>query len=117
MKTELNLVESSAGKEFIYPFASCAAIHPWVDGCWMAQLDKFWTVRLLIQPTAYYPLITHQQVFKWMFPIYGALHFVPSLLFKHQAWLNQPKMMATRTIAGTARSSSFLGAFVAIYLC
>ena len=58
-----------------------------------------------------------QQVFKWMFPVYGALHFVPSLLFKYQAWLNQPRTMALRAITGTTRSSSFLGVFVMIYVC
>jgi len=51
-----------------------------------------------------------------MFPVYGALHFVPSLLFKHQVWLSQPKTMAIRAITGTARSSSFLGAFVMVYV-
>jgi hypothetical protein len=51
-----------------------------------------------------------------MFPVYGALHFVPSLLFKYRAWINQPKVMAIRAITGTARSSSFLGAFVMIYV-
>lgn len=52
-----------------------------------------------------------------MFPVYGALHFVPSLLFKYQAWLSQPKAMAIRAMTGTARSSSFMGAFVMIYVC
>lgn len=52
-----------------------------------------------------------------MFPVYGALHFVPSLLFKYQAWLSQPKMMAIRAITGTTRSSSFLGVFVMVYVC
>jgi hypothetical protein len=52
IKDELKVIEGSAGKEFIYPFASCAVIHPWVDGCWMAQLDKFWEVGSPVQRTA-----------------------------------------------------------------
>ena len=52
MKDELAVIDDSAGKELVYPFGSCAVIHPWVDGCWMAQLDKFWEVRSLMRLTA-----------------------------------------------------------------
>jgi hypothetical protein len=52
LKDELSVIESSAGKEFMYPFASCAILHPWVDSCLMAQMDKFWAVSLPVQPPA-----------------------------------------------------------------
>lgn len=56
-----------------------------------------------------------RQVFTWMFPIYGALHFVPALLFKKKEWMKEPGRMILKTLVGTARSSSFLGVFVVIY--
>ena len=48
-------------------------------------------------------------------PIYGALHFVPMLLFKRAAFVHAPKAMALRAGWGTLRSASFLGIFNAIY--
>jgi hypothetical protein len=52
-----------------------------------------------------------------MFPIYGALHFVPALLFKRLDWKKDAPGMLWRNLLGTARSSTFLGMFVVIYQC
>ena len=52
-----------------------------------------------------------------MMPVYSALHFIPMLLFKRQALKNAPLRVLLRTALGTARSATFLGAFVGIYQC
>jgi hypothetical protein len=78
-------------------FSSCAETHPWLDACTYVQVERF------------------LEVFKWMFPIYGALHFVPALLFKRKDWIRDPPAMLWRNLLGTARSSTFLGIFVVIY--
>ncbi|RDX55387.1 hypothetical protein OH76DRAFT_1396775 [Lentinus brumalis] len=75
----------------------CAAVHPDIDSCVMVQIVHFW------------------EVFRWMLPIYGALHFIPMMLFRRQKFMKNPMPMLGRAAWGTARSSSFLGAFVIIY--
>lgn len=54
-------------------------------------------------------------VFKWMLPIYGALHFIPMILFKRKLFVKDPVRMLTKAGWGTTRSSAFLGAFVVVY--
>ncbi|THH27558.1 hypothetical protein EUX98_g6623 [Antrodiella citrinella] len=82
----------------VFPtIAPCAVLHPTVDSCMLAQVDFF------------------VKVFKWMFPIYGALHLIPMLLFKRQSVFFKPAKMMLRAVLGTARSSAFLGVFVVIY--
>jgi hypothetical protein len=51
----------------------------------------------------------------WMLPIYGALHFLPSMLFRPRAWAKEWRKMLPRAAVGTLRSSGFLGMFVVIY--
>lgn len=72
-------------------------MHPDIDSCVMVQIVHFW------------------EVFRWMLPIYGALHFIPMMLFRRQKFMKDPMPMLARAAWGTARSSSFLGAFVIIY--
>ena len=79
------------------PYGPCAASHPHVASCAFSPIDRFFTV------------------FRWTLPIYGALHFVPMLLFKRQAVMHAPKAMMLRASWGTMRSASFLGAFNAIF--
>jgi len=79
------------------PYASCSAVHPCIDSCMAVPFDRF--------------LI----VFKWMLPIYGALHFVPAMLFKWKAFKEDPGRMAMKSLWGTTRSSAFLGVFVSLY--
>ncbi|KAF8520730.1 hypothetical protein BU17DRAFT_75560 [Hysterangium stoloniferum] len=78
-------------------FASCAVVHPWLPSCKSVPVDRF------------------VSVWKWSFPIYGALHFIPMILFKRHQFLKEPGRMLFRALTGTARSSTFLGAFVIIY--
>ncbi|KZP09967.1 hypothetical protein FIBSPDRAFT_873094 [Athelia psychrophila] len=75
----------------------CPMVHPTVDSC------------LALVPVRFV------EVFKWMLPVYGALHFIPMVLFKWKLFLRDPKSMLLRAGLGTARSSSFLGVFVIIF--
>lgn len=52
-----------------------------------------------------------------MLPIYGALTVIPMLLFKRKAVMREPVRMLVKALAGTLRSSSFLGVFVIIFQC
>jgi len=79
------------------PYGPCAASHPHIVSCAFSPIDRFFAV------------------FRWTLPIYGALHFVPMLLFKREAVMHAPKAMALRASWGTLRSASFLGTFNAIY--
>ncbi|KAJ1309232.1 hypothetical protein OPQ81_004899 [Rhizoctonia solani] len=90
-------LEAATQGKFGPHFAPCAAVHPWFDSCRSVPLDRFITVS------------------SWMVPIYGALHFIPMLLFKQGEFMKQPWKMLKRSAYGTARSSAFLGVFVVIY--
>jgi len=79
------------------PYAGCAAIHPKRFSCRKDALIRFY------------------EVWKWVFPVYGALHFVPVLLFRRARFVKDPLNMFLRTLWGSSRSSAFLGAFVMIY--
>ncbi|KAG5651486.1 hypothetical protein H0H81_008486 [Sphagnurus paluster] len=79
------------------PYAPCAAVHPALTSCSSVPLDRFF------------------DVFKWMLPIYGALHFVPAVLFKRTAFVQDPGKVLVRAGLGSMRSSAFLGVFVVIY--
>lgn len=50
-----------------------------------------------------------------MLPIYGALHFVPPVLFKWGKFLADPGAVIVKAGVGSVRSSAFLGIFVVIY--
>jgi hypothetical protein len=65
--------------------------HPHIVSCAFSPIDRFFAV------------------FRWTLPIYGALHFVPMLLFKREAVVRAPKAMTLRAGWGTLRSASFLG--------
>ncbi|KAM5542337.1 hypothetical protein V8D89_003796 [Ganoderma adspersum] len=77
--------------------APCAAVHPDIDSCFSVQVLHFW------------------EVFRWMLPIYGALHFIPMMLFRRDKFMRNPARMLLRAALGTGRSSAFLGVFVIIY--
>jgi len=88
---------SPPAQDFGPPFVPCSALHPWYDSCTLTQIDRFFAV------------------FRWMLPIYGALHLIPMLLFRRQRVWREPAKMLLRAALGTARSSAFLGVFVFIY--
>jgi hypothetical protein len=79
--------------------APCAAVHPWINSCTIVPFDRFLAV------------------FQWMLPIYGALHFIPTVLFKWRDFRTIPKKMLIKGALGTSRSSAFLAVFVVIYQC
>ncbi|KAI6146225.1 hypothetical protein BKA82DRAFT_4158691 [Pisolithus tinctorius] len=54
-------------------------------------------------------------VFKWAFPIYGALHFLPMIFFKRKAFLSNPIHLLGKVGLGTIRSSACLAAFMASF--
>ncbi|KAK7445079.1 hypothetical protein VKT23_014941 [Stygiomarasmius scandens] len=78
-------------------YGPCAAVHPMQSSCLEVPVDRFW------------------RVFKWMLPIYGALHFIPPVLFKSKSFMRNPWRQLLRSFVGTGRSSAFLGVFVVIY--
>lgn len=61
------------------------------------------------------PLPRFVTVFKWAFPIYGALHFVPMMLFKRNEFFKNPSHRLGRASWATVRSSAFLATFIATF--
>ncbi|CAL1717475.1 unnamed protein product [Somion occarium] len=90
-------VATNPTPDFGFRYAPCSAVHPWQDSCRLEQIGRFFSV------------------FRWMLPLYGALHFIPMLLFKRNVVFKTPMKMLLRAAIGTARSSAFLGVFVMIY--
>ena len=84
-------------RSFGHRFVPCAVVHPDIDSCITVQIAHFW------------------EVFRWMLPIYGALHFIPMMLFRRDKLMKDPSRMLLRAAWGTGRSSAFLGTFVLIY--
>ncbi|KAH9947201.1 hypothetical protein B0H21DRAFT_822120 [Amylocystis lapponica] len=93
----LSRIAQAAEGSFGLPVAPCAAIHPWSDSCVMTEVDRFLSV------------------FRWMLPIYGALHIIPTLLFRSKRVRAAPLRTLMRASWGSARSSAFLAVFVIIY--
>ncbi|KAH7887306.1 hypothetical protein F5I97DRAFT_1925753 [Phlebopus sp. FC_14] len=91
------VLATSTPPDFGPPYPPCGAVHPWVESCTAVPLPRLATV------------------FKWAFPIYGALHFIPMILFKRRAFISNPLSMLGRAGWGTMRSSAFLATFVATY--
>ncbi|KAG7092485.1 hypothetical protein E1B28_008837 [Marasmius oreades] len=83
--------------QYIPNYGPCAAIHPAETSCFSVPPARFF------------------QVFKWMLPVYGALHLIPPVLFKWKTFTKDPSRVLTKAIIGTGRSSAFLGVFVIIY--
>ncbi|KAJ6588609.1 hypothetical protein B0H19DRAFT_1100265 [Mycena capillaripes] len=91
------LRESALAGGPIPHYGPCEAIHPALTSCWSVPLDRF------------------VDVFKWMLPVYSALHFLPPILFRWRHFRADPGRMLVRSGLGSMRSSAFLGAFVVIY--
>ncbi|KAL9713245.1 hypothetical protein Ac2012v2_004485 [Leucoagaricus gongylophorus] len=84
-----NYLNPSSPHEYVYRYAPCSAIHPTVSVCSYAPLDGFFSV------------------FKWVLPVYGALHFIP-ILFKWKNFLKDPGSVIVRAGLGSMRSSAFM---------
>ncbi|KAL9713226.1 hypothetical protein Ac2012v2_004467 [Leucoagaricus gongylophorus] len=92
-----NYLNPSSPREYAYRYVPCGATHPAVSACSSVPLDRFFSV------------------FRWVLPVYGALHFIPSILFKWKTFLKDPGSVIVRAGLGSIRSSAFLGVFVVIY--
>ncbi|KAK0245422.1 hypothetical protein EDD85DRAFT_800898 [Armillaria nabsnona] len=75
----------------------CKALHPGQTSCWHVPAARFFYVA------------------KFMLPVYGALHFLPPVLFRTKAFMKNPLKILLKSAMGTARSCTFLGVFVVIY--
>ncbi|WWD04851.1 hypothetical protein V865_002922 [Kwoniella europaea PYCC6329] len=75
----------------------CEMVHPWVDSCPETNLRRFFAV------------------FRFMLPVYSALHLIPMLVLRRHHVQRDPLKMLARVIWGITRSCSFLGVFVFIY--
>ncbi|KAF9529347.1 hypothetical protein CPB83DRAFT_765090 [Crepidotus variabilis] len=91
------LQPSKDGSDYFPRYAPCSAVHPALSACTAVPLDRFFSV------------------FKWMLPIYGALHFVPAVVFRRKAFTQDPGKVLVKAGVGSLRSSAFLGVFVVIY--
>ncbi|KAK1925541.1 hypothetical protein DB88DRAFT_484264 [Papiliotrema laurentii] len=79
------------------PAIPCEVVHPWVDGCRETGIRRFF------------------DVFRYMLPVYSALHLIPMLVLRRKHVQREPLRMLARSIVGITKSCSFLGAFVLIY--
>jgi hypothetical protein len=93
----LRSIASAPTADYGARYAICATVHPMTDSCLSLMVPRFFGV------------------FKWMLPIYGALHFIPMILFKRRLFWKDPILMLKKAGWGMTRSSAFLGAFVIIY--
>jgi hypothetical protein len=50
-----------------------------------------------------------------MMPIYGALHFIPAVVFRRKAFTQDPGKVLVKAGLGSLRSSAFLGVYVVLY--
>jgi hypothetical protein len=75
----------------------CHAVHNWRDSCYLTGPERVW------------------QVAVFMAPVYGALNFIPTILFRQKAFLKEPLKVILRALMGTARSAFFLGVFTGLY--
>ncbi|WVR06354.1 hypothetical protein IAU60_003385 [Kwoniella sp. DSM 27419] len=75
----------------------CEMVHPWVDSCADTNFRRFFAV------------------FRFMLPVYSALHLIPMLVLRRHHVKRDPLRMIARAIWGITRSCSFLGVFVFIY--
>ncbi|KAK0450040.1 hypothetical protein EV421DRAFT_1297768 [Armillaria borealis] len=75
----------------------CEGLHPGQTSCWDVPAARFFAVA------------------RFMLPVYGALHFLPPILFRTKAFMRDPLKILAKAGFGTARSCTFLGVYVVIY--
>ena len=59
--------------------------------------------------------VTDLTIQRFMLPVYGALHLIPTLVLRRQHFARSPLKMLARVALGVTRSCSFLGIYVVIY--
>jgi len=92
-----SMLERAKRGDFSNTRITCETIHPWIDSCVYVGVDRFF------------------KVFFWIFPVYGALHFIPMLLFRRKVFMREPLFVSLKSLKGTVRSSTFLSVFVFIF--
>ncbi|KAJ7512894.1 hypothetical protein B0H11DRAFT_2213444 [Mycena galericulata] len=85
-----------AGAPDLPRYGPCYVLHPETTACRTSLFLRFF------------------EVARWMLPIYSALHFVPTLLFRWKMVRADPVRILGQAGIGSVRSSTFLGAFVII---
>ncbi|BGP13331.1 hypothetical protein JCM10213v2_001250 [Rhodosporidiobolus nylandii] len=70
-----SLIEAYAARgekgDFGPPFAPCETVHPWAESCTWNGIDR-WAA-----------------VFRWISPVYAGLHFIPPIVLRRKAFLNE----------------------------
>lgn len=74
----------------------CSVTHPWTESCSWTIFERFF------------------RTFRYMLPVYGALHLIPPLVLRRQSFARHPVRMLARIVLGISRSCSFLGFFIII---
>lgn len=80
-------------------FIPCAMTHPWTESCLKCQVQRF------------------VRTFRFMLPVYSALHLIPMLVLRRHTFQKDPIRMLLRVAIGISRSCSFLALFVVINQC
>ncbi|WVO12586.1 hypothetical protein L204_100191 [Cryptococcus depauperatus] len=75
----------------------CEMVHPWCNSCLETNFRRFFAV------------------YRFMLPVYSALHLIPMLVLRRHHFKRDPLGMLRRAGWGITRSCSFLGMFVTIY--
>ncbi|MCO5589663.1 hypothetical protein L7F22_043631 [Adiantum nelumboides] len=81
----------------VYSHVPCEVVHPWESSHLWSPVDRF------------------LEVTRWILPVYMTLHFVPAIFLRMRAFRKDPLRVFLRSLFGSVRSSSFLGAFVIIF--
>ncbi|PWN35689.1 uncharacterized protein FA14DRAFT_145616 [Meira miltonrushii] len=81
----------------VYDHVPCEVVHPWESSHLWSPVDRF------------------LEVTRWILPVYMTLHFVPAIFLRMRAFRKDPLRVFLRSLFGSVRSSSFLGAFVIIF--
>lgn len=74
----------------------CSITHPWEESCSYTLVERFF------------------RTFRFMLPVYGALHLIPPIVLRRHAFAKDPLKMLARITLGITRSCSFLGFFIII---
>lgn len=74
----------------------CSVTHPWTESCGYTLVERFF------------------RTFRFMLPVYGALHLIPPIVLRRHAFAKDPLRMLARITLGITRSCSFLGFFIII---
>lgn len=78
-------------------YVPSAIAQPWEDRPWLSPVSRFLSVSWRI------------------LPVYATLYFVPAIFLRMRSFRRSPLKVATRSLVGSLRSSSFLGFYVAIW--